>query len=364
LKSVVRAAIVGVLLAPSMGSSAWANEQPGDRTGALCGRLAVKARSLPASAWAAGDKALRPWLTIETPSARLTPLEDTVIQAAAVRRAIGADGTWTVFAERLPGSTLHLAETVQGTLHCQVLAFLTATSADDVTMVPPPADGAGDDYCYTQSADLGTIFGRPAVIGHGTVSDDSLDEDIVVTPWTGARWGPTCALHLRFKKVFTATHRFCGDEDVCRAAEAEAVAIATAFDAQSDHPAEDPTFQQDPAPTAAAREAARRVRQGLVRLGDTLEFPTFGAPPDPEGGAYAYSSRTVFPLTLAGKSYIGEIGHDGVGWREGGPILLSVFSETQGVLTPRAGLVIALSNGGLAAATVETRGPWRPRRGG
>ena len=83
-------------------------------------------------------------------------------------------------------------------------------------------------------------------------------------------------------------------------------------------------------------------------------FPTFGATaPVGDPLSYSYNGFTYFPLTLNGKSYVGALGYDGVGWRESGRTLFAIYAEQQGVLTPLAGFTVDLSNGGLIGATVE-----------
>ena len=330
----------------------------GARDTALCDRLAAEARKLPASAWNGSD----PWaatgktpaLVLEQDSAKPSPLEAQLASLPWVKDAIGADGGWAVFTQRLPGTDVYMASTVEGTLHCQTSVFIDAKPGAAPKSLSEPIETDEGDVCWTISGDFGRVFGKPAYIVHGSLNDHTDDEDIRIVPWTGHGWGKMCKVSLRFSKTFTLAHTFCGDRDVCRAGEAIAVDVATAYNKVRERESNpDLSFRFGPPPTTAALAAVERAKTKLPADTSTSEFPTFG---EKEGGdplTFSYNGFAYFPVLLNGKYYVGAIGLDGVGWRESGRALFAVYSENQGNLTPLAGYAVDLSNGGLISARVE-----------
>jgi hypothetical protein len=331
----------------------------------LCDRLAEKARLVTASgAWGATERLLAPALQIEPESKKLTPLEAELTSLSWVKEAIGADGMWSVSIERMPGTDIYMASTVQGTLDCQTSVFLKAARVANAKPITEPMRFRDVDVCWTRSGDLGRVFDRPAFIVHGTLNDHTNDEDISVVPWSGRSWGKACKVSFAFRKVFALTRTFCGDHDICKAGEAIAVDVATAYDKARVHDSADLNFRYGPAPTDVAIEAVRRATKGLGSDVSTPEFPTFGAVSSANVPAYtadsfvfSYNGFTLFPLMLNGKDYVGAIGHYGVGWRESGRTLFAIYSEDNGTLTPLAGFEVDLTNGGLISATVERAAP-------
>jgi hypothetical protein len=330
-----------------------ANAQPGDPS-LPCNRLAAVARGSPAAAWRGDEPSLAPSLTITKATSEPSGIAAEVLKSPEIRDEIGAaDGT-AAFVSRLPASDLYLAYTVQGTLHCQTAVFVKASSHAKPRIVSGPATAENEEggLCWSQSADVGTAFGQAAYIEHGRTGR-ALAQEFRITPWTGAGWGRTCALHLDFRQVFTLTRRYCGDEAVCRGGADLAVAVAAKYRHDGDARMDLARFTYGPPADDAERAAVERAKSTLAADTDTPEFPIFDAQPDPYLSGFSYSGFAFFPLTIGGWSYVGAIGSDGVGWRTGDRTLLAVYRERDGALTPLASYVVDISNGGLTNATVS-----------
>jgi hypothetical protein len=319
----------------------------------LCDRLAADAGRVKAAAWADGAKALRPMLRIDALNSAPSPFEAALADVPIVRQAVGG-GSPDSFTGHLAGTDVYSVSTLQGTLHCQATAFLRARPGKPSHLIDAPARADVDGgLCWTRSGEFGQVYGQPAFIEHGPLTDRTVDEDIVVFPWTGDGWGPSCRLALRFRKTYTVTQQFCGDRDVCRAASGIAAAVARAHDRTLDAKAGRSAFRFGPPASGTQQAAVRRLVAARKASGGTVDFPTFGAKDD--GYSYSYAGFSLFPLTLDGRAYVAAIGHDGLGWRQSGPTLLSVFADDHGRLKPLAGLVVTLSNGGLEKAIVSRR---------
>jgi hypothetical protein len=153
---------------------------------------------------------------------------------------------------------------------------------------------------------------------------------------------------LRFRDAFTVTNSLCGDHAVCQAAGRIATAVAARYNAWSGK-------RQTGGFWYGANPSASAVA-GLVALGKTLdhagttEFPLFGSA---GRWRFSYSGFALFPLALDGRTYVGAIGHDGVGWRENTVTLLALYIRDGAGLKPVAGFTIDRKIGGLAAAVRE-----------
>ncbi len=320
----------------------------------LCRRLAAEARRLPPDDWRDSHTALRPSLVIDEPKSELSADAARLAQLPAVKDAIAPEG-WTTFSERLPGTDVHMFETIQGTLHCQTHAFVEQRPGTEPRIVDTPKgwDGEGEGLCWTRSGDVGRVFQQPAAIASGALTDRTDDEDISITPWTGVGWGDTCKVKLRFKKVFLKTGQFCGDARVCLAGGKIAVDVAEAYERHRAKDPHDPPFRFGPAQTAEGMAAVLRAKAHFKSPTDTAEFPIFGAGPDQGHPYYSYVDIQLFPVILGGKTYVGSVGHQGLGWRESKITLVALFAEKDGALTPLAGYVVELRNRGLARIDVE-----------
>ena len=101
----------------------------------------------------------------------------------------------------------------------------------------------------------------------------------------------------------------------------------------------------------------------------TSEFPTFGerAPNAAWDYAFSYVDFALLPLMLDGHLYVGAVGHNGVGWREGTSTLIAVYGvpgpEQRG-LVPLAGVAVERVPTGLKGTVVAEGGSVVPARPG
>jgi hypothetical protein len=202
------------------------------------------------------------------------------------------------------------------------------------------------------------VYGRSAYLDGGALSDHNADTTYKISPWTGTGWGPDCKLTLKFQAGFVLTQRHCADRAICDNAAAEALAMASAYRAYREQdgrrPHDQDRFRFGPSASADAEAAIERVLGRVKFNTETADFPAFGYK-DPYASTPGFSDSgfQYFPIRLAGRWYVGAIGHDGIGWRESGRTLIGVYDERDGVLTQKAGLEIETGNAGLIEAQAE-----------
>ena len=310
---------------------------------APCEALAVKARSLPATAWTAKLQALAPSLTLVDRTPKPTRLEKQIAAMPEVAKALyDEDGNYAVFVDQLPGAHVYLAYTVSGTLICQSPAFVKAEPGGRPRVIASPAELEGD-LCWTSYARAASVFGEPALAVMDTFhSPEPAEDDVQITPWSGSRWAPSCRLKLAYRTREHLSEQFCADAGACGAIAPLAAAIAEAYRRPRK---KGESFRFDPTP--ADEDAIQAVR------GDSSppELPTFGAKARTDYTTFA--GVDYFPLTAGGERYVAAIGYGGFGWREIGDALLAVYDVRGGVARPVAGFVITRSIVGLDTASVE-----------
>ena len=326
----------------------------------LCSDLAIQARKLPASAWAnGGSKGLASWLKLEKPNPEPTGGAARIAQLPEVKEAIGnEDGHWTVFTEQLAGSDVYMATTIQGTLDCQNSVFVKAVAGQTARVIDPPTQDDGTGLCWTQSGDFGQPLGRPAYIKHGAISQETVDEDIDIKPWTGIGWGAQCRLALRFRTTYPRTERHCDDAAVCKAADPIVDAVAEAYNHAPGDDRQTGKFIYGPKPSASALAMVGSVAGDRKSSAETPAFPDGSGAP---GNGFSYSGFALFPLTLNGQNYVAGIGHGGVGWRESGATLLAVYAVAGATLKPLAGYAFERKITGLTSAVATRRPPAEAR---
>jgi hypothetical protein len=310
----------------------------------LCDRLAAVARQVRPAAWARPWEALAPALRTNSYDRKPTPFEADLAKSPVVREALGVDdGDETVQIDRLAGTDLYSPFTVQGTLHCQNMVFVRARPGRTPQIIgDPPA--LPDGICWTQDARFGEAFGRPV---SGAVSQTDDDDEILLMPWTGDRWGAACRLMLRFRNHYDITASHCGDPAVCKAAGEVALDIARAYGAKRKADRDDSPFTWGPKPPADVSAALNALKP---KLPETTEFPTFRDEESPRDSDFSYSGFALFPIRLADRWRVAAIGHAGVGWREGPDTLLAIYDIKDGKLAPLAGFVMPRSIAGLVQA--------------
>jgi hypothetical protein len=235
------------------------------------------------------------------------------------------------------------------------------------------------------------VLGHPAYVESGTVSSTSADAVVRVTPWTGNDWAAPCQLTVEFNYTLKLAQQFCSDAAPCRAAAAIAPDIARGYVTYSAmrqppmRPIDDdvvPDFiggagiaggPQAQAVVNAGWHVLKRRQQndlpGVSPLYGTMSsvFPTFGqeAPNGVWDYGFSYVNFALFPVMLDGRLYLGAVGHNGVGWREGPNILFAVYAAPgadQDDLVPLAGFLIERKPSGLKGTLVAEGGSAIPTR--
>lgn len=348
----------------------------------LCQQLATHVRKSAPEIWGSG-RFLKPWVELTKDS---DPNAWGAREAAAnaiLRHALEANGSASAYSVvdigHLPGTQVYMASTVAGSADCQTSMFAEIDSSGSGRILPRPGGYTGP--CWNVQGSLGTVLGHPAYVELGTLSMTT-DDMLRITPWTGRAWGPVCQLTIRLNYELRLGRQFCGNQSVCRAANAIAIDVAREYEAFSSLPSSPmraiapdiqvPDFSYQRSDTVASEEPiavtrawhvlARQAQAkypgaGLDYAVDTSVFPTFG-----ERGAvfkysYSYGEFALFPLMLDGHLYVGAVGHNGVGWREGTHILFAVYevpASGQNDLIPLAGFCIDRVPDGLNRAEVAT----------
>ena len=319
---------------------------------APCQRLAEVAHGLAPAVWSDGFGALKPQLTLAKWDDKLTPLEARLAVLPAVKTALAdEDGGYKISVQQLaPG--LFVASDTQGTLDCQSFVFLKVGPGGDAKIVAAPP--AFTDLCWTDGGQAGRVFDQPAFVETSDFADPAADKQAVaITPWTGDSWGSPCRITLTYRIAFATTERFCGDFAVCAAATPLAAGIAAAHGKAS----ADAPFMYGAAPSADESALLQRVGGAWPDEMTTPPFSTFGVKAKTAFDTYSYNDVDLFPLRLAGASYIAAVGYGGVGWRMIGDTLVAVYSVDDDKLKPLAGFVVVKSVTGLASADVDRPAP-------
>ncbi len=315
---------------------------------------------------------------------------------ALLRKVLETKG---FLSEEGPGSVMeldHLADTplymgsvVAGTAECQAAAFATFSGDGVPHVLPDPAGYTGT--CWNMQGSLARVLGHPAYVETGTVSSTSADALVRVSPWTGKDWGAPCQLTVEFNYMLELARQFCSEGAPCAAARAVALGMAQGylnFSATQQppmRPLDDgvvPDFigaagiaggpEAQAIVNAGWRALSRRQQAnlpGVSPLFSTMAsvFPTFGYE-GPNGGwdyGFSYVNFVLVPLLLDGRLYLGAVGHNGWGWREGTNILFAVYvapGADQDDLVPLAGFLIERKPSALRGTVVAEGGSAIPAR--
>lgn len=204
-------------------------------------------------------------------------------------------------------STLHAAESVQGSANCQYFAFFATTSDEQADLVESPPvirnNPEGSLLCQSAGswASIGEIGGEAAFI---IESGKDQDEQISITPWHGNAWGEQCRVALHFSADFTIAAHSCKDVDCAKASE-QARTLAMQLD-------------KDPRAFADSFEGKTRLLR-LKALADSqlagpAGLPTLGQRSEYTSPAVG-SDAILLPLTLDGETYVTRLRQAAVGWR-------------------------------------------------
>jgi hypothetical protein len=359
----------------------------------LCQELAKQVRQ---SAPTDTEKALSTGLVIAQPEPpdRWGPREKAMNarlrKALETKGALSEEGPGSVMElEHLPDTSVYMGSVVAGTAECQTAAFATLTPDGVGRVLPEPAGYMG--ACWNIQGSLARVLGHPAYVESGAVSSTSADVVVRVTPWTGHDWASPCQLTVEFNYTIKLAQQFCSVAAPCRAAGSIAPDIAreyVAYYAAGQWPMRSIDEDMVPDFIAAAGNAGGPQAQAVVNAGwqvlkrrqqaeyagispsyGTMAsvFPTFGheAPNGVWDYGFSYVKFVLVPLMLDGRLYLGAVGHNGVGWREGSNILFAVYlapGAEQDDLVPVAGFVIVRKPSVLKGTVVAEGGSAVPER--
>ena len=348
----------------------------------LCQQLAAQVRQVPAPVWKSAGSPNLSVATVKAVAPREWGPHETAVypflrHALDTRELLPAPDA-VVELQHLPGTQVYMGRSVAGTAECQSSTFAEVGTDGSARALPEPAGYTAP--CWNVQGNLGTVFDRPAYIETGTVSSTTDDTVTRVTPWTAAGWGRACQVTVELNYRFELRKQFCGDQPLCFAAGAIAVDVAREYFAYRQQPSPqmnpiDPYQQvpdfRYPHSVATSQEGSAAVRVAWRMLARqhqvpdwalnytlyTSVFPTFGyrAPNDGWDYSFSYVDFALFPLILDGRLYLGAVGYNGVGWREGSRILFAVYevpSPGQPDLNPLAGFAVERVPDGLKGTAV------------
>ena len=362
----------------------------------LCQQLADKVRQ---SASKPAPLSPAPWIVTANSPAQAPPDPHRDVMDVFLRQTLESDGRLSaggpdsiMTLEHLPGTQVYMGSAIAGTAHCQSSAFAQrGAGGTGEALAAPPGYTAP---CWQLQGHLGAVLGRPAYIESGTVNMTSADTLTRITPWSAAGWGQACQLTVELTYRYRPTKQFCGDKAACTATGAVAVDVARRYHDLRQLPeplmksigADErvPDFSYvdhgyiSPETSAAVIHGWRLLQRqaqaqypgisvGLEVL--SSDFPTFGRHVPNEGweSSFSYVGFTLFPLMVEGHLYLGAVGHNGVGWREGPNILVAVYeppAADQGELVPLAGFVIERTPAALKGTIVAEGDSALPARPG
>lgn len=315
----------GLALAGLVGGAADAAEP------SLCTRLAEEARRAPPATWARSDP-LAAWVRPAgpaQPSGTVTALGND----ARWRDALGVPAGRSPDVQQLAGSAVYLLDEVAGTAHCQSLVLVQAAPGQPARRLTPPFDVADGHLCMTQSAGFARVLGQPAFIVGGASSMTSPDLQYRIATWDGQGWAQPCSVTLRRQTRMAPAQRFCvPGSEVCAAGEPVAQRLARAYEVAraTGRPLDDTAFHGGRAPDAAVAAALNPPLAGPGAVGDmNPPFPLFGADEkrlDPMLTVFSNADPRRLPVWVDGQWWLAVVGRSGVGWREGGAVLVALFA--------------------------------------
>jgi len=291
----------------------------------LCARLADEARRLPAAAWA-GPEPLGRWLNWAEPGE-----PSAAAQALAAdpqwRERVGASAGGVVGVRHLAGTPVHLVESFAGTANCQSAVLVEARAGGPARELPAGLDDV--DLCTTRSARLAQVFGHPALVVGGTTTMTSEDHRYRITPWAGTGWGPSCRVEWRLRTALESASRYCAPgAAVCEAGQPVARQLALAY--ESGGPLEAQRLAGGRQPDVAMLDALASAPTDDGALGDlNLPLPLFGADRAalaPMDAQFSNADPRRLPVFIGGRWWLAIVGRGGVGWREGGAVLVALFA--------------------------------------
>jgi len=249
------------------------------------------------------DALLAPMINLPAPE-----LADGELWAKA-KKFLGGDQDTVVELQHVDGPVWRSVQ-VAGTANCQTERFFSVRPDGELSAFDTPV--VFGDLCWRSYRHVGRVGGRPALIEQEVREHPLLGIDVEITPWTSSGRA-TCQVAIRFNDAFHVTERFCKDQSVCLAAE----------------------------------PLAPKLAEALARADDGTRLATL-APSPPQ----------VTLIALDGQTLIARVGIGGIGWRELGDYLITLYSSDGDDLDPIASFVVERKNIGLQSVTTSVPKPY------
>lgn len=339
--------LLGIYLAEAANAGGEASMTPCDAMAAQVKNAAADLRLVqrpPGQDYDDYDGLLSPIINLPAPE-----LADGELWAKA-KKLLGDQDT-VVEVQHVDGPVWRSVQ-VAGTANCQTERFFAVRPDGELRAMDTPV--VFGDLCWRSSRRVGRVGGRPALIEEEVLEHPLLGVDVEITPWTIGELA-TCQVAIRFNDAFRLTERFCKDASVCVAAEPLAPKLAEAL-ARADNGTMLATLAPPhPGKALASRLVKAKERFESARLGDT-ELPTFGAKPKTKYSEYAGSPQVTL-IALAGQILIARVGIGGIGWRELGDYLVTLYRSDGNELAPVTSYVVERKNIGLQSVTTSVPKP-------
>jgi hypothetical protein len=348
-------------------------------SGTVCQTVATQLRSLPAAAYdPSSDLISNPierlannhasGLVIDGSSAlasgQVQALDATLKSRfrapGAVTAAVDALDTAeadTVWIRRLGGSDVYAVETMAGTMDCEDFAFFDAPAGKSAKVIaaPPQIAAATDDvgsFCVTAEGLLGQVGATPVFIDQGWDSVTPVYE-LTFAAWRGGAWTKPCSLRALFRSSYRVDKVDCHG-GVCAQLPAAALAMAVQRQAQivahgaggaEDAPA---TFTWGPALSAAGRAKAATLTP-LIDDPPTLDLSSVTG----DSGHGFGDDTVIFPVVIAGETYVAVLSHGGIGWRIYPDFVLSLYDLKAGAAERTASVHIVREVGAVQSISIK-----------
>ncbi len=343
---------VGAALTLVMGSRAGLAEP------SLCTRLAEEARRAPASTWSRLDP-LFAWVR---PAAAAAPsaIVDAVARDPRWREAVGAPHDRPLDVRKLAGLPVYMASEYGGTANCQTLVLVEALPGRAARELQPPFTLDGMNLCVTESARFAQVLGHPALVVGGAPTMTSPDIRYRIAGRSSRAWTGLCSIEIRRQTTLSLGQRFClPGAQVCDNAQPTAQRLAASYEDSRvrGQPLDVQAFNGGRQPDAATLAVFGRF-ESATRADKVFNppFPVFGADErwlDPMLTVFSNADPRVLPVLVQGQWWLAIVGRSGVGWREGGALLVALFKPPGGADDGVASYQFRTGPAGLAEVIVR-----------
>lgn len=300
----------------------------------LCSRLADEIRQAPAATWTQADP-LSAWVQRAQP-ATASPTVSALAGDARWHDRLSVPESRPLPVQQLEGTPIYMVDEVAGSAACQSLLLIHAQPGQPAREIAPPfdLDGADMSLCTTQSAGFARVLGQPAFIVGGAPFMTSPDLDYRIATWSGGAWTQRCRLTVRRTTAMTVGQRYCAPGGkVCDAGQPVARRLAQAYEAAraARKPLDALAFNggRQAGDEVAASLGVSPADAGAAASEGNPLFPLFGADErrlDAMLTVFSNADARRLPVLVDDHWWLAVVGRAGVGWREGGAVLVALFA--------------------------------------